>query len=188
MYDKWNGYGESLFANAPNEADDKDAERVYWKVEKQMSGRREKQRDANMQLALDKIKKERPGIASQFRDIKGELEKVSLQEWASLPPANNIVGKGRHKKKEYDRFTPVPDTIIEQALMDKEVKSSIDPATAAAATSLGPRKAGGGTETVLTDLIEQRGRKLVEKLDSAGFVTESSGFVTPAVNKEGYIS
>lgn len=29
VYDKWNGYGESLFANAPNEADDKEADKEY---------------------------------------------------------------------------------------------------------------------------------------------------------------
>lgn len=101
-----------------------------------MNGRREKQRDVNMRAALDKIRQDRPGIASQFKDIKGDLEQVSMTEWANLPPANNIVGKGRHKKKEYDRFTPVPDTIIEQALMDREVKPSIDP-TASFSTALG---------------------------------------------------
>ena len=42
VYDKWNGYGESLFANAPNEADDKEADKEYWKVERYMNGRREK--------------------------------------------------------------------------------------------------------------------------------------------------
>lgn len=97
-----------------------------------------------MRAALDKIRKDRPGIASQFKDIKGDLDSVSMSEWANIPPANNIVGKGRHKKKEYDRFTPVPDTIIEQALMDKEVKSSIDPNTAAFSHPLAPRKAQTG--------------------------------------------
>lgn len=42
-----------------------------------MDGRRQKQREKQMKSELDKIKKSRPGIINQFKDISTDLSSIS---------------------------------------------------------------------------------------------------------------
>lgn len=47
-YDEWSGYSGSLFASVTDDAEDKDADSVFSKVEDYIDGRRRKKREEKM--------------------------------------------------------------------------------------------------------------------------------------------
>jgi len=104
-----------------------------------MDGRRKSRREVKLKETILKMRKERPTISQQFADIKKDLANLSKEDWENIPdemPDYTV------KKKKKERYTPVPDRIIEKGLMDGELETSIDPNEV------------DGTSTVNTNLNE----------------------------------
>ena len=89
-----------------------------------MDGRRKSRRELKLKETIQKMRKERPTISQQFADVKKDLANLTKDDWENIPdelPDYTV------KKKKKERFTPVPDRILEKGLMDSEVDTSIDP-------------------------------------------------------------
>ncbi|KAI0229684.1 U4/U6 x U5 tri-snRNP complex subunit Prp1 [Massospora cicadina] len=116
-----------LFSSMPYEQDDEDADRVYAEVDKKMDERRRSRREAHEKEQLLKFRKERPKIQQQFADLKRGLEQMTRDDWESIPEVGDIVGKNRKKVNPKERFTPVPDSILEKIRDNATYAKSIDP-------------------------------------------------------------
>ena len=64
------GYGGNLFASAPYEADDKEADEVYESIDTHMDSRRKIRREKKFQEQVEKYRQERPKIQQQFSDLR----------------------------------------------------------------------------------------------------------------------
>lgn len=64
------GYGGNLFATAPYEADDKEADEVYESIDTHMDSRRKIRREKKFQEQVEKYRQERPKIQQQFSDLR----------------------------------------------------------------------------------------------------------------------
>jgi pre-mRNA-processing factor 6 len=115
-YDEFSGYGGSLFSSGPYDADDREADNIYESIDDRMDDRRRERRDKKFKEQIEKYRQERPKIQQQFSDLKRQLSQVSDDEWLSIPD----VGDARNKKQRNahirpDRYTPVPDAILQRA-------------------------------------------------------------------------
>ena len=63
-----------------------------------------------MKQEIQKIKKQKPSITEQFKDLKQELGKVTVDQWMNIPD----IGDYTIKKQKREKFTPTPDNIITQ--------------------------------------------------------------------------
>ena len=60
------------------------------------------------------MQKEKKDIQAQFADVKRQLVNVSRGEWEALPDAPDLVKKTKKQRESqsYQRYTPVPDSVI----------------------------------------------------------------------------
>ncbi|XP_065843636.1 pre-mRNA-processing factor 6-like [Oscarella lobularis] len=113
-FDEFAGYGGSLFSSGPYDKDDEEADEIYTSIDRRMDTRRKERREKRFKEETEKYRKERPKIQQQFSDLKRQLATVSENEWSNIPD----VGDTRTKKQRNprpDRYTPVPDSLIERA-------------------------------------------------------------------------
>eukprot|EP00178_Gracilaria_changii_P027030 TRINITY_DN839_c0_g1_i1.p1 TRINITY_DN839_c0_g1~~TRINITY_DN839_c0_g1_i1.p1 ORF type:complete len:827 (+),score=191.96 TRINITY_DN839_c0_g1_i1:4033-6513(+) len=73
-----------------------------------MKSRRQKQREEKLQEELRKYRDANPTVKQQFADLKADLKKISDDQWASIPD----IGDRTIKKQKFERFTPVPDSVL----------------------------------------------------------------------------
>lgn len=75
---QFTGYGGNLFASAPYEKDDEEADAIYDNLEKRMDERRKEYREEREREELEKFREERPKIQQMFSDLKRQLGVVSI--------------------------------------------------------------------------------------------------------------
>jgi pre-mRNA-processing factor 6 len=126
-FDEFAGYGGSLFSSGPYEKDDEEADAVYDAIDDRMDSRRRERRELKFQEEIKKYRQERPKIQQQFSDLKRTLSEVSDDEWLNIPE----VGDARNKKQRNasirpDRFTPLPDTILQGAVASGQTHTALD--------------------------------------------------------------
>ncbi|KAF1743167.1 hypothetical protein MXB_3461, partial [Myxobolus squamalis] len=125
-YDEFSGYGGSLFTTGPYDKDDEEADQIYSSIDKRMDERRKDRREQKIQEQVESFRKKRPKIQQQFADLKRKLTTVTVEEWEAIPE----VGDSRNKSLRNplsDRFTPVPDSVIAQNMMNASNLSYLDP-------------------------------------------------------------
>ncbi|KAK4528859.1 hypothetical protein GAYE_SCF65G6806 [Galdieria yellowstonensis] len=160
---------QGLFANTVYDEDDREADEIYDAVEKRMESRRQRQREERINEELKKYRNENPSLEQQFADLKRGLAQVSEEEWASIPE----IGDYRVKKQKLEKYTPVPDSVIESAHKER----SFDP-------SIGTLSSTQGVSTDLASIGEGRGAVLGLKLDrisdsvSGQTVVDPKGYLT----------
>lgn len=179
-FDEFEGNDVGLFANSEYDEDDKEADAVWEMIDKRMDSRRKDRREARLKEEIEKYRASNPKITEQFADLKRNLYTVSAQEWDSIPDVGDY--SLRNKKKRFESFVPVPDTLLEKARQEQEHVSALDPKS----------RAAGGTETPwgqtpVTDLTavgEGRGTVLSLKLDR---LSDSVSGLT-VVDPKGYLT
>lgn len=115
-----------LFATAPYEADDEEADQIYGEIDKKMDERRKKRREERERQELLKFRAERPKIQQQFADLKRGLTQITDDEWNSIPEVGDLVRKkGRKQNNVRERYTPVPDSVLKSA-KDSEYVTQLD--------------------------------------------------------------
>ncbi|KAK4762235.1 hypothetical protein SAY87_030119 [Trapa incisa] len=179
-FDEFEGNDVGLFASAEYDEDDKEADAVWEAIDKRMDSRRKDRREARLKQEIEKYRASNPKITEQFADLKRKLHTLSAQEWESIPEIGDY--SLRNKKKRFESFVPVPDTLLEKARQEKEHVSALDPRS----------RAAGGTETPwgqtpVTDLTavgEGRGTVLSLKLDR---LSDSVSGLT-VVDPKGYLT
>lgn len=179
-FDEFEGNDVGLFASAEYDEDDKEADAVWEAIDKRMDSRRKDRREARLKQEIEKYRASNPKITEQFADLKRKLYTLSAQEWESIPEIGDY--SLRNKKKRFESFVPVPDTLLEKARQEQEHVTALDPKS----------RAAGGTETPwaqtpVTDLTavgEGRGTVLSLKLDrlsdsvSGQTVVDPKGYLT----------
>ncbi|KAG6650223.1 hypothetical protein CIPAW_06G027000 [Carya illinoinensis] len=179
-FDEFEGNDVGLFASAEYDEDDKEADAVWEAIDKRMDSRRKDRREARLKQEIEKYRASNPKITEQFADLKRKLYTLSTQEWESIPEIGDY--SLRNKKKRFESFVPVPDTLLEKARQEQEHVTALDPKS----------RSAGGTETPwaqtpVTDLTavgEGRGTVLSLKLDrlsdsvSGQTVVDPKGYLT----------
>ncbi|GBG73650.1 hypothetical protein CBR_g16993 [Chara braunii] len=166
-FDEFEGNDMGLFASGEYDEDDREADSIWEGIDKRMDERRRDRREARLKQEIEKYRASNPKITAQFADLKRKLTHLSSDEWDSIPEIGDY--SMRNKKKRFESFVPVPDTLLEKARQEHEHVSALDPRGRAGGGGPG----GGGTETPwaqtpVTDLTavgEGRGTVLSLKLD-----------------------
>ncbi|KAA8526399.1 hypothetical protein F0562_008398 [Nyssa sinensis] len=179
-FDEFEGNDVGLFASAEYDEEDKEADSVWEAIDKRMDSRRKDRREARLKQEIEKYRASNPKITEQFADLKRKLYTLSAQEWDSIPEIGDY--SLRNKKKRFESFVPVPDTLLEKARQEQEHVTALDPKS----------RAAGGTETPwaqtpVTDLTavgEGRGTVLSLKLDR---LSDSVSGLT-VVDPKGYLT
>ncbi|KAF5201590.1 Pre-mrna-splicing factor [Thalictrum thalictroides] len=134
-FDEFEGNDVGLFASAEYDEDDKEADAVWEAIDKRMDSRRKDRREAKLKEEIEKYRASNPKITEQFADLKRKLSEVKASEWENIPDIGDY--SFRNKKKRFESFVPVPDTLLEKARQEKEHVIALDPKS----------RAVGGTET-----------------------------------------
>ncbi|VFQ86151.1 unnamed protein product [Cuscuta campestris] len=160
-FDEFEGNDVGLFASAEYDEDDKEADAIWEAIDQRMDSRRKDRREARLKQEIEKYRASNPKITEQFADLKRKLHTMSTHEWDSIPEIGDY--SLRNKKKRFESFVPVPDTLLEKARQEKEHVTALDPKS----------RGVGGTETPwsqtpvadLTAMGEGRGTVLEVRLD-----------------------
>ncbi|XP_078440246.1 pre-mRNA splicing factor-like protein [Wolffia australiana] len=179
-FDEFEGNDMGLFASAEYDEDDKEADAIWESIDQRMDSRRKDRREARLKQEIEKYRASNPKITEQFADLKRKLYDLSAEQWDSIPEIGDY--SLRNKKKRFESFVPVPDTLLEKARQEQEHVTALDPKS----------KAAGGTETPwaqtpVTDLTavgEGRGTVLSLKLDR---LSDSVSGLT-VVDPKGYLT
>ncbi|TXG55194.1 hypothetical protein EZV62_020450 [Acer yangbiense] len=179
-FDEFEGNDVGLFANSEYDEDDREADAIWEAIDKRMDSRRKDRREARLKQEIEKYRASNPKITEQFADLKRKMHTISAQEWDNITEIGDY--SSRNKKKRFESFVPVPDTLLEKARQEKEHVTALDPKS----------RAAGGTETPwgqtpVTDLTavgKGRGTVLSLKLDS---LSDSVSGLT-VVNPKGYLT
>lgn len=177
-FDEFEGNDVGLFASAEYDEDDKEADAIWEEIDNKMDLRRKDRREARLKQEIEKYRASNPKITEQFADLKRKLHTLSTEEWDSIPEIGDY--SLRNKKKRFESFVPVPDTLLEKARQEKEHVTALDPKS----------RAAGGTETPwaqtpdLTAVGEGRDIVLSLKLDK---LSDSVSGLT-VVDPKGYLT
>ncbi|CAJ1956560.1 unnamed protein product [Sphenostylis stenocarpa] len=162
-FDEFEGNDVGLFASAEYDEDDKEADAVWEAIDKRMDSRRKDRREARLKQEIEKYRASNPKITEQFADLKRKLYTLSSEDWQSLEKFESGGYSSRNKKKRFESFVPVPDTLLEKARQEQEHVTALDPKSRAANGTETP-----WAQTPVTDLTavgEGRGTVLSLKLD-----------------------
>ena len=97
------------------------------KVEDYIDGRRRKKREEKARELSLKYTQEHQDVSSKFTDAKRKLADVSLEEWETLPDSQDLVKFSRKKRNDFQRYTPVPDSVLaSRAGVNDQIKTQID--------------------------------------------------------------
>ncbi|CAF2035155.1 protein STABILIZED1 [Brassica rapa] len=179
-FDEFEGNDAGLFANAEYDEDDKEADAIWESIDQRMDSRRKDRREAKLKEEIEKYRASNPKITEQFADLKRKLHTLSADEWDSIPEIGDY--SLRNKKKKFESFVPIPDTLLEKAKKEKELVMALDPKSRAAGGSETPW--GQTPVTDLTAVGEGRGTVLSLKLDrlsdsvSGQTVVDPKGYLT----------
>ncbi|KAG6541752.1 hypothetical protein Mapa_016764 [Marchantia paleacea] len=179
-FDEFEGNDVGLFATGEYDEDDKEADAVWESIDKRMDSRRKDRREARLKKEIEKYRASNPKITEQFADLKRKLVTLSTQEWESIPEIGDY--SMRNKKKRFESFIPVPDTLLERAKQEQEHVTALDPRSRAANGAETPY--GQTPVTDLTAVGEGRGTVLSLKLDR---LSDSVSGLT-VVDPKGYLT
>ncbi|KAJ0976730.1 hypothetical protein J5N97_012204 [Dioscorea zingiberensis] len=181
-FDEFEGNDVGLLASAGYDEDDREADAVWESMDKRMDSRRKDRREARLKQEIEKYRASNPKITEQFADLKRKLTNLTPEQWDNIPEIGDY--SLRNKKKRFQSFVPVPDTLLEKARQEQEHVTALDPKS----------WAGGGTgtetplsQTPVTDLTavgEGRGTVLSLKLDR---LSDSVSGLT-VVDPKGYLT
>lgn len=160
----------AVFADSVYEDDDKEADFVYEQVDKRMLSRRQKQRELVLQQQLKEYRDANPTVRQQFADLKHQLQQVSPDEWAAIPD----IGDYSVKKEKFQKFTPVPDSLLERARQENAYVAT-DATGAAVPTDLAA--IGAGRISVLEHNLDSIGGTSAnaQPVDHDGYLSGITG-------------
>ncbi|CAL0332905.1 unnamed protein product [Lupinus luteus] len=129
-FDEFDGNDVGLFASAEYDEDDKEVDAVWEDIDKRMDSRRKDRREARLKQEIEQYCASNPKITEQFVDLKRKLYTVSAEEWDNIPEIGDY--SLRNKKKRFESFFLVPDTLLEKTRQEKEHVTALDPKSRAA--------------------------------------------------------
>ncbi|CAL9228663.1 unnamed protein product [Arabidopsis halleri] len=169
-FDDFEGNDAGLFANAECDDGDTEADAFWDAIDRKMDSGRKDRIEAKLKQEIENYRASNPKVSEQFVDLKRKLHTLSEDEWDSIPEIGNY--SHRSKKKRFESFVPVPDTLLQE----KGIVTALDPNSRAAGD--------------LTSVGEGRGLILSLKLDrlsdslSGQTVVDPKGYLTDLKNME----
>lgn len=166
-FDEEYGYSGSLFSSAPYDEDDKEADEIYAAIDQRMASKRKPVQKKTDETANE----EAPKIQQHFIDLKRNLATVSMDEWEQIPEVGSHRAK-RVRVTKPDRYTPVPDSVLQAARASTETVTAFDPTQ------------GMTTPGDLTQIGEARTSMLNARLNQASdsvtgqTVVDAKGYMT----------
>ncbi|GAY44804.1 hypothetical protein CUMW_084660 [Citrus unshiu] len=139
-FDHFEGNDAGLFVNLEYDDEDKEADAVWESIDKLMDSRRKSRREARLEEEIKNYRYKNPTIREEFADLKGKLSTVKAKEWERIPEIGDY--SRRNKRKRFDSFVPVPDSLLQKARQEQQHVIALDPSS----------RAAGGAESVVTDL------------------------------------
>ncbi|KAK3039574.1 hypothetical protein RJ639_027718 [Escallonia herrerae] len=179
-FDEFEGNDVGLFSTSEYDEEDAEADKVWAMVDGHLDERRKDRREARLKEEIEKYREQNPKITEQFAGLKRNLYTMSAEEWDSIPEIGDY--SLRNKKKRFESFVPVPDTLLEKARQEQEHVTALDPKSRAAGGSETPW--GQTPVTDLTAVGEGRGTVLSLKLDR---LSDSVSGLT-VVDPKGYLT
>lgn len=159
-----------IFANAPYEDDDREADDIYGGVEERMRSRRLRITEARIQGDLESYRRANPTVPQQFADLKRKLSEVSEADWEGVPD----VGDRSIQKRKLEKFTPAPDALLSGALEAPQatsvVESGLSSSTDLARISQGRTSVIGHKLDTASDSASGQ-----TNIDPSGYLTEMAG-------------
>ncbi|XP_045789815.1 protein STABILIZED1-like [Trifolium pratense] len=152
-FDEFEGNDVGLFASGEYDEDDREADAVWEGIDKIMDSRRKDRKEARVKQEIENYRACNPKITEQFADLKRKLCNLSNDDWNSLEKFESGGYSSKNKKKKFESFVPVPDTLLERARQEQEHVTVLDPTSR------------DGTVTDLTAVGEGRGTVLSLELD-----------------------
>ncbi|KAF8318392.1 putative pre-mRNA splicing factor prp1 [Clavulina sp. PMI_390] len=174
-----------LFAGAPYEADDEEADQIYDHVDRRLDERRKAKREAREAQELAEYRAERPKLQTQFADLKRGLGSVTDAEWENLPEVGNLTGKKRKRDPREGRVFAVSDSIL---LADRErgqMVNSLDERQQQYGGFETPAEGGDGALTNLVAIGQARDTLLSLKLDQ---ISDSVSGSSSTIDPKGYLT
>ncbi|KAJ3223282.1 hypothetical protein HK099_001323 [Clydaea vesicula] len=171
-----------LFNSLPYDDDDNEADSIYKQIDDAMDERRRARREEREKEELQRFRKERPKIQSQFSDLKRQLGDMTSEDWANIPEVGDLVrkkGKSNKNNKNNDRFTPVPDSVLLSAQRQNQQYANTIDANAGVDTPMD----GTTTSTDFAEFGQARDKVLSLKLDQIKDSVSSS-----TVDPKGYLT
>lgn len=179
-YDKWSGNDAGLLNTKVGETlddEDREAETVYNQIEMYLEDKKSSGREKKIKKHIEDFSVSNQAIRNTFSDLKGQLTYVSAEEWNNIPEVDKVV-----KKKKADRFSVVPDHIIQTGLAES---------TRLAQAIEIQGKSGSGTTTMicnLDDVSTAKNQVLSVTLDRLSVVNNDSKNGRISVNSVGYLT
>ncbi|KAG5524214.1 hypothetical protein RHGRI_031023 [Rhododendron griersonianum] len=103
---------------------DEEADAVWEEIDKRMDSRRKDRREARLKQEIEKCRASCPNITEQFAHLKRKLFTMSSHEWDSILEIGDY--SLRNKKRRFESYVPVPDTLLEKARQEKEHVAALD--------------------------------------------------------------
>ncbi|GJT95642.1 protein stabilized1 [Tanacetum coccineum] len=161
-FDEFEGNDVGLFASPEY---DEEADAIWDEIDKCMDSRRKDRRESRLKEEIENYCMSNPKITERFVDLKRKLVTMSYAEWDGVPESGDY--SLRNKKKGFESYGPVPDTLLEKARREKEYNTALESRT-----------------QDLTAVGEGRGTLLGYKLDR---VSDSVSGLT-VVDPKGYLT
>lgn len=101
--------------------DDLEADKQFEKIEAYIEGRKSTQNKREEKQQTKKVTKIQQNLdmvdfKKDFGALKEKISDVSRDQWEALPDAPDLVKISRKRRnQEYQRYTPVPDSILSEA-------------------------------------------------------------------------
>ncbi|KAI3941813.1 hypothetical protein MKW98_030543 [Papaver atlanticum] len=134
-FDEFEGNDLGLLGTSAEDEDDIEADKIWKAIDERMESRKKDKKEAKLKQEIKEFNASNLKITEQFSDLKRKLETVSAEEWDSIPEAGELTR--RIKKRRFEPFVPVPDTLLERAIQEQKRVTALDPKS----------RAAGGTET-----------------------------------------
>lgn len=159
-----------LFADAPYDDDDREADDIYAAVEQRMRQRRLKHTEARIQRELQQYRSENPTVPQQFVDLKRKLADISENDWASIPD----IGDRSIQRRRIEKITPAPDFLLHSAVSNAtaSVSAAVAPEQGLTSALTAPSSVVGSrpsvsSKTDLARISEGRSSVIEHNLDTA---------------------
>ncbi|EAR98979.1 Pre-mRNA splicing factor, putative (macronuclear) [Tetrahymena thermophila SB210] len=166
-YDSWSGYQENIFANDKQDDEDRQAEEEYNKIDNFMAGRRIKYIEKKQQEEAKKNLEKNPSVAFQFADLKRDLGGITYDEWNAIPEVQDYT----IKKSKNEKYTPVPDHIIQSARSEGSFSTSLD--VTGLQTPHNINDIGKANQTIFTSRLDKSSDQVsgISTVDKSGYLT-----------------
>eukprot|EP01083_Nonionella_stella_P279745 951556_1 len=186
-YDPFTGYTTNLFSADNYDDEDREADIIYSTIDRRQDSQRKRRREEKEKLQWEEYHKKRPKVHEYFLNEKRQLSNLELREWENIPEPMDFSRRRRkfNKSSRTEKYTPVPDSIIEYAHNTNKNKHTIDDMdTKYGGWQTNTHVTHGTITTDLTQLGRARDRHLGIQLDKMADSVTGQTVVDP----KGYLT